>query len=124
MLMKRKKTRTIEKTLAEYFEEWRISQEPSQLRAETAWQTIERAFKDAYSKGAFNGAAAMQERCAIDYDKLAEMETIETMTVDDMARMIARYFAGHTYNINEFIECRGLALSIAELGIIKVEVGA
>lgn len=55
----------------EDFEEWRISQEPSQLRAETTWQTIERAFKDAYRKGVFKGAAEMQKQCDIDYDRLA-----------------------------------------------------
>ena len=28
------------------FEQWRGEQDPSQLRAETAWQTVERAWKD------------------------------------------------------------------------------
>lgn len=28
------------------FEQWRSEQDPSQLRAETAWQTVERAWKD------------------------------------------------------------------------------
>lgn len=28
------------------FEQWRWEQDPSQLRAETAWQTVERAWKD------------------------------------------------------------------------------
>ena len=28
------------------FEQWRVEQDPSQLRAETAWQTVERAWKD------------------------------------------------------------------------------
>jgi len=67
---------TTENKTIQHFEEWRSAQEPSQLRAETAWQTIERAFTDAYRKGAFFGAAEMQKLCDIDYDKVAAYDEL------------------------------------------------